>query len=314
MKNIIISISVLFMVLLVGCSDFEGSVNRFNNKLRGIKETEANDSISIKLKEDALTERTSDLPIDEEAPKEEITQKEIDVCEFKDEGSEANDLCYLKFSEEYPDNFYCNYFVDETLKNTCRTDWAVKKNDTYYCRIQPIDSAIECYNQFFGIRTNTDICTTIMDLKLKKCLSEVNQTTDIQERELFCKGEDKTNSWNDCMWRIAVAMRDKDWCVRAYNDDECFLTYAKSTLDQTTCEKLAPNINKEDLKDLDYDDEEIELYSDSIIAAEGRDNLILMGECYNYIAVKRQDEKICDKIPKVKGGKPSKVSCKDDVS
>ncbi len=305
MKNIIIVISVSFIILSVGCSDFEGSVNRFNNKLRGTNETltEANESISIGLsvEEEPSTKRTSDLHMVKEVPKEMETQKEIDVCEFKHEDSESNDLCYLKFSEKYPDNFYCNYFVDESLKNDCRTDWALKKNDTHFCRIQPLDSSIDCYNKFFGIRANVDICNVIIDLKLKKCLSEVNLTVNLQEREPFCNGEDKANSWNDCMWRIAVATKDKSWCVKAYNDYECYLIYAKSTLDESACGKI--NWKIDDDKHNEDTEEEKKL-------VEEMETGELRGECYTYVAIEKKDKTICEKIPPKVGRHSNRVNCR----
>jgi hypothetical protein len=210
----------------------------------------------------------------------ETIEKGLLKCDFKDNYS--NDMCYLELSDKYPNNYYCNYFTNEARRNNCRTKWALKKNDTYYCLVQPLAFAIGCYHEFIGIIKDTSICYTISDLKLKKCLSEANEFFSPEKKKEICE-ESKMAPWDYCIQRLAITTKDKTWCVKAEEDSYCYSGYVLATLDESGCERIKDE------------------YSEDI--------------CYKHVAVKKQDKEICEKIrSKQESGDNTRVRCRLEVA
>ncbi len=277
-----ILIVLLLILITFGCEPIQETETSPEEPIvkEIVNETEMQISIPEKIPENySRIENVS--TVNESEIVNETIEKSFLGCDLEDEYS--NDICYLELSEKYPNNYYCNYFANEARKNSCRTKWALKKNDTYYCLIQPLAFAIECYHEFIGIVNDTSICYTISNLNLKKCLlSEEYEFFGPEKRKEICE-ESKIAPWDYCIQRLAVAMKDKAWCVKAEEDSYCYSGYVLATLDESGCERIKDE------------------YSEDI--------------CYKYVAVKKQDKEICEKIrSKQESGENIRVRCRLEVA
>ena len=221
------------------------------------------------------------------------------------------EICYIGAAEKFLDGSICEkYIKDQDNKNDCYSNLAYEtKNDDFCDKIEEIkddaahslESKLDCYLSYGPKKITPALCQRLEYVEKEygvkispACYSSMAAN---KQDPQYCEKLKYKDSRQACFEKSGLLSHEIDYCPNFQDTkarDDCLYLFAQNRNDLSLCNQIENKYDKDDcclsllptINDL--------AGCDSIIT----DSQICKDTCYKQIAIKTQNQEICDKAVK----------------